>query len=307
MDLGKLARNLFAGLLIASAPMTVSHDVLAQDATTKQQAKEDIPMPKKGRFGALKEAYGKDNSKGKANSNAAIYSYINQLLRNEFKIVYNKDKNKEGVVVEWYFISDASQRAKATKRIEEFLRDEQSKTPASDYLASIEATLPDWCLIIQYPEEMGKRQKKGFILADKSVVQLESEDEAFSTFDYTKAYCVAYEQGIIAEGAPLVIAHPPNAAHLAARHEQLALILRGKRKVSEGYRSKVIDAFVEYYGKCAANKDDLRQRYEDTQLEGYAKTAKQLDSFLQHIDKSMDGLGYKVELGQLVKLPEPKK
>ena len=194
-----------------------------------------------------------DEAKADASKRMA---YIGQILDAQ---VFDKDKNPKGLIKAWYFVADEKQKAAAQEDIkarykkdgrEFFFAKESAAIFAPLETSSRRATA--W-----YSDAVaaGSGSKSGIVLVG-DIFSLGSEDEAKSVIeDYALGLVKMREEGLKVKDLELDANIPAlklvsnkSLLPLFAQAAQLEGVLKGTRKVSDGFKKDVTQQYLATHG-----------------------------------------------------------
>ena len=301
MGLERLVSTIIAGIAFFSsnAPSEKQYaHAYVQDA--KKQ--DEIPALKKERisFEKLQKQIAGDNKGDKAGKyHAAKCQYVKQVFE-EFKL----DQYAQG----WFYWQDAAQNKKAVEKIkEDLVTDGTGKEKLDEWVSAIGSALPSRKAFYQHRTMPAQKKKTGYVLFDQALFELTKEGEVFSILDALREEARIHVEGL----AELDLNHAilrqyrSDVIWLQTSCAQLEKI--AKRSVGEGFAAPVHDAVATAYGRCETGRSAQESLVESTGVKEHAEARDLLGKYLKQVDEKLGKLGYKVELGQLMKLPEPKK
>jgi hypothetical protein len=261
-------------------------------------AQDELPVLKKNRIGFEKAVKGTDRDK---------IRYLDQVLVDEYKLVRDAKRNPDGIVKAFYYWPDREHKRRAADEISEQAR--ASADTKESYLASVEKYLPRLKLWPRVEGRMGVGKtaaaKSSFILIDKSLFELQSEDELLSQVDFGYRFLHVHENNIPVNGAPinmknqLLNSESGIFTQLDASRHQIELILTGKRKnISDAFYRNALGDYLRIYGDCQNKlvfydknrffEADGKQFESSTFAEAYETTK----SLLADLDARFTKLGY---------------
>jgi hypothetical protein len=240
-----------------------------------------------------------DQAKADASKRMA---YLGQLLD---KQVYDKDKNPNGLLKAWYYVADEKQKAAAEEAIKaQYAKDNRGfffQKEVKGIFAPLETAsrrASPW-----FPDSAtaGNGGHAGILLVG-DLFSLGSEAEARSVVeDYALALAKLREAGLkLKDGVELdanipalkLVSHK-TLLPLYAQAGQLEAILKGTRKVSDGFKK---DLTVQYLGTLGNfGKDFAREKkvYDDNNENTLQKEIVDfLDECFKFNDERFTGLGY---------------
>jgi hypothetical protein len=268
--------------------------LFGQDAKkSAKQSDEGPPYLKKSRisFDLIKEALKKDPKGDAAGKYEQIkIQYLDQVLVEEYKIVHDKRKNKDGFVAAWFYWPNEQHKKKAEERIKADLIADAEGQKLNDYIAILDSYLPSRKIYTWSRGAPVGTVKDIFFLADKSIFELESEQDFFSTLDYECAIAHARRHNIKIGDKPLdvknVTTHffADHIINLYARNYQKVNIISGKRKVTAGFKAQMESAYSDARSKYEGRLQSLSEADTDFEKETHSVMSaylKQADAELQ--------------------------
>jgi len=321
VTLGSIVRKLFAGIVLVTAPineyapMMRTPAVCAQNAYAQEVAKAsdlsktdgdgELPVLKKNRisYDKIIEAIKKDPKGDKAGKYEQIkQQYLDQLLVEEFKLVYDKKRNPDGFVGEWFYWTDQKQRQKAITRIKDDLRFDGFGDRADNELRFIEQSLPESKIMPRVRSPPGQKKRSGYAIASTAIFNLENETEVFNTLDYVFALSHAYEFSTEIHGKkidfenPLLDSVKPVIIFYLARASQLQKILKNERKnVSESFNSTITSEYLLAYGNYRTALEQRiadKQRGDNADVDMIKEERITLQNYLKEVEDEFLKLGY---------------
>jgi hypothetical protein len=230
-------------------------------------------------------------------------------------LVYDKDKNPAGLIRGWYFVPETSHGAAgcrcgacARAAIREVYKAEgrefyfERELPG--ILASLEA--PTLRVLPYYSEDYGAaaQAKAGLVLVG-DLFALGGEDEAASVLeDYALTVIKVREEGLKIEDRELdtnipalkTIGHV-SLIRLWGQLAQLEGILKGRRKVSDGFRQEAIRQYLATYRAFMTQFLKEKKIYDDNNENTLQKEIVDfLKVVLQAIDARVEAMGYRHKL-----------
>jgi hypothetical protein len=243
-----------------------------------------------------------DEAKADASKRAA---YVAQLLDPQ---VFDKDKNPKGVLKAWYYVADEKQKAAAEEAIKaQYKKDGREfffPKEAKAIFAPIES--PSRRAIPWYGNSViaGNNSHAGILLVG-DLFSLGSEEEARSVVeDYALGLAKMFEAGLKVKDQELDANIPAlkqvssrSLLPLYAQAAQLEAILKGTRKVSDGFKKDLTQQYLSTLGLFG--KDFAREKkvYDDNNENTLQKEIVDfLDECMKFNNERFGGLGYSHKL-----------
>lgn len=230
-------------------------------------------------------------------------------------LVYDKDKNPAGLIRGWYYVPEAVHGAAgcrcgacARAAIREVYKAEGREFYFERELPGILASLevPTLRVLPYYSEDYGAAaQAKAGILLVGDLFALAHEDEARSALeDYALTVIKVREEGLKIEDRELdtnipalkTIGHA-SLIRLWGQLAQLEGILKGARKVSDGFRQEAVRQYLATYRTFMTQFLKEKKIYDDNNENTLQKEIVDfLQLVLQTIDARVGALGYRHKL-----------
>lgn len=270
-------RQFLEGILATGIAALIAPDAITQD-------NQEIPQLKKNRI---------TYDLAKKLDDAGKQKYLEQVLRDEWKLVYDEKKNPEGFV-SCYFWSDKKQRDAAVKRIEQYIIAEGLPDKASDYAKAYDEQLRIDSVCARVP---GQKNKGNFIVVGKDVFSYANEDEFFTSLDYASVVLAASERGLVIGGKEMnfknttlrIRSNDVIQAH--ARNAQYVQLAK-RKNVSVETRKDISNDYVIRYGRCVRHAQEAQKDWETSKIDDFKEAAETLKAFVTALDASMKAVGY---------------
>ena len=243
-----------------------------------------------------------DEAKADASKRMA---YIGQILDGK---VFDKEKNPNGLIKAWYYVADEKQKAAASDDIKARYKKDGREFFFAKESAAIFAPLETSArrATAWYSDAVaaGSGSKSGIVLVG-DIFSLGSEDEAKSVIeDYALQLVAMREAGLKVKDLELDANIPAlklvsnkSLLPLFAQATQLEGVLKGTRKVSDGFKKDVTQQYLAthgVFGKMFAHEKKVFDDNNENTLQ------KEIVDFLTDCSKAdqarFDGLGYKLTL-----------
>ncbi|RPH52063.1 MAG: hypothetical protein EHM91_00590 [Planctomycetota bacterium] len=194
-----------------------------------------------------------DEAKADASKRMA---YLGQLLDGK---VFDKDKNPNGLIKAWYFVADEKQKAAAQEDIKARYKKDGREFFFAKESAAIFAPLESSArrATAWYSDAVaaGSGSKSGIVLVG-DIFSLGSEDEARSVIeDYALSLVQMREAGLKVKDLELDANIPAlklvsnkSLLPLFAQAGQLEAVLKGGRKVSDGFKKDLTQQYLATHG-----------------------------------------------------------
>jgi len=223
-------------------------------------------------------------------------------------LVYDKDKNPNGLIKAWYYVADEAQMAQAKEAIKAVFKAEGREFFFQKEVKNIFAPLESPARRVQpwYSDRVsaGNANHAGILLVG-DVFALASEAEARSVLeDYALALVKLKENGmkvgdqeLDANIPALKLVSNKSLLPLWAQAGQLEAILKGTRKVSDGFRKDVETQYLATLSVFSRQFAQERKVFDDNNENTLQK---EIVDFLSECSKAdharFEGLGYKLTL-----------
>jgi hypothetical protein len=203
-----------------------------------------------------------DEAKGDASKRPA---YVAQLLD---KQIFDKDKNPNGLIKAWYYVADEKQMAAAQDAIKARYKQDGREFYFAKDIKAILAPLETTCrrAVPWYSDNVaaGSGSKSGIVLVG-DLFTLGSEAEAVSVIeDYVmnvvkmrEAGLKVKDQELDANIPALKLVSNKSLLPLYAQAAQLEAVLKGTRKVSDGFKKDLTQQYLathSLFGKMFAHE-----------------------------------------------------
>lgn len=273
-------RQFLEYVLATGMTAAMAAEAIGQDAKTAQE----IPQLKKNRI---------TYDLAKKLDDAGKQKYLEQLLRDEWKLVYDEKKNPEGFV-SCYFWPNKKQREAATKRIEQYIIAEGLPDKASEYAKAYDEKLRIDLLCARVP---GQKNKGNFAVVGNDIFSYANEDELFSSLDHATGVLTAYEQGLAVDGKFVNFKNTTlrirsnDLIQARARQAQYAL-LEKRKNVSAETKAEVTKEYLTRYGRCMRHAEEAQKDWEASKIDDFKEAAETLKAFAMSLDSGMKAVGY---------------
>jgi hypothetical protein len=243
-----------------------------------------------------------DEAKADASKRMA---YIGQLLDAK---VFDKDKNPNGLIKAWYYVADEKQKAAASDDIKARYKKDGREFFFAKESASIFAPLETSArrATAWYSDAVaaGSGSKSGIVLVG-DIFSLGGEDEARSVIeDYALQLVTMREAGLKVKDLELDANIPAlklvsnkSLLPLFAQAAQLEAVLKGTRKVSDGFKKDLTQQYLATHGLFGKMFAHEKKVYDDNNENTLQK---EIVDFLTECFKAdharLESLGYKYTL-----------
>lgn len=232
---------------------------------------------------------------------AGRQKYLEQVLRDEWKLVYDEKKNTEGFLSS-YFWCNKKQRDTATGRIREEYKSEGIAKDAEDVIKKYDAALT---IDVRCSGLPGTLKGKGYLVVGKQLFEYEHEDQLLTTLDFIAAYARIQEKGFFIDGKHADFAKDSWNTYknilpaLAGYYAQLSAIFSGKRKkVSESETAKAKANYAEFYTACRTQYEKTKEIAAKVTIKEYQEAADAMSAYFKTLDTTMNAFGYEHKLIQ---------
>ncbi len=209
-----------------------------------------------------------DEAKADASKRAA---YLEQIVG---KHVFDKEKNPTGTLKAWFFVADEKRKAAAEEAIKEKYKAEGREFYFAKEVKAIFAPLESSArrAVVWYPDNViaGAGAKAGFLLVG-DVFSLACEDEVKSVVeDFAFGYVKLRENNLKVKDLELDANIPAlklvsnrSLLPLFAQADQLEAVLKGTRKVSDGFKAELVKQYLATHSVFSRDFAKERKVYDD--------------------------------------------
>jgi hypothetical protein len=248
-----------------------------------------VPVLKKNRiaYDTLVAQIRKDEKGDKAGAYEAVkQKYLEQVLIDEFKLVYDKKRNPEGIVKELFYWQNAKQQKAAIERIKADARDEGDNDTDGAVRVAMNAAAENK-IHPRYRDPPGKSAKSGYLLLNNTVFTCEKEADVFSLLDYVAEFSKGYEHGIKATDMKSRVFEATHIA-MVARSAQMLKIISKERNVSPDAHTSAKEKYVNALNNYHAALRQLKNAAGDVSQKEYTF----MTDSLSDLNTRMKKLGY---------------
>lgn len=279
MRLDEVIRGLLlsAGILIST---TATEQLHAQQKQTETKAPRTFEQAKKG-------------------TGADKLKYLEWLLVDHYKLVYDQKRNPDGIVKNgWFYLPYSKHNTLAQKKIESEARGDGATTPEKQkkYLEAVLEGIKERQITVRCQGHFSRPEFfDAYILIDETVFE-GTEDQLKSKLDYQTMWAKTHRDGFLVsgkklpvDGSPFVWARRRDMAALRSYAEQLKNIIDGTRNIGG---TEIENKFLEYYQKCHTELEEWKTGEGKDILLWQAY--KMMNEFIQEINSIMESVQKKI-------------
>jgi hypothetical protein len=227
-------------------------------------------------------------------------AYLEQKLG---PLVFDKDKNPKGVLKACFYLPDEKQLEAAKEKVKaEYAKDGRAFFFAREFKTMETAVQSPVVKILAFYRNgvaAGSQGKEGILLVG-DVFALASEEEANSLFDdYLPTYLRLAEDGIKVKDREVDTFVPAlrqmsytSLIPALAQADQLEKILKGGRKVSDGFKAEAVKSYLSTYSLYSKAYAKEKKVYDDNNENTLQKEIVDTLEFLRtHLHERFQGMG----------------